>query len=218
MKRAPLYTVFERIGFRPFFRTLYRMELRNTDRIPSTGPVILVANHESLIDPWVLGLATPRPIRYMAKSELWRYPVVRSLMEWFGTFPVERGSGDRNAVGRAARLLGDGEVLGMFPQGTCLPYRRRPWHRGAAKLALASGAPIVPVAIINSEKALRPAKPKLGLPRILVLVGEPILSPAGRVTVAKAKALTERIERAVEELREPFDPPAQAWLPDKPAT
>lgn len=215
MKRPPLYTLFERLGFRPFFRTLYRMELHGTERIPRSGPVILVANHESLIDPWVLGLATPRPIRYMAKAELWNYPVLRSVMKWFGTFPVERGTGDRGAVGRATHLLETGEVLGMFPQGTCLPYRRRPWHRGAAKLAIVSGAPIVPVAIINSEKALRPARPKLGLPRIVVLVGEPIVVEPGRVTVSAAKELTARMEQAVEMLREPYGPPAHVWFDEE---
>src|ERR1700753_2594134 len=110
----------------------------------------------------------------MAKAELWGYPGLRQMMEWFGTFPVERGTGDRQAVGRAAGLLAEGQVLAMFPQGTCLPYRHRPWHRGAAKLALASGAPVVPVAIVGSERALRPAKPKLGLPRIRIHVGEAI--------------------------------------------
>jgi len=91
MKRPPLYELLERTGFRTFWSWLYRVELRNADRIPLEGPVILAANHESLIDPWLLGLVTPRPIRYMAKAELWRYPGLRWVMEHFGTFPVERG-------------------------------------------------------------------------------------------------------------------------------
>ena len=135
--KPPLYTVLELTAFRTWFRWLYRIELRKTDRIPATGPVILVANHDSMLDPWILGLATPRPIRYMAKAELWSYPVVRTIMEWFGTFPVDRGIGDRAALGRASELLARGQVLGMFPQGTCLPYRNRPWLRGAARLAQA---------------------------------------------------------------------------------
>ena len=70
MKRPPLYTLLEWTGFRFWFGHLYRVELRGVERIPAEGPVILVANHESMIDPWLLGLATPRPIRYMAKAEL----------------------------------------------------------------------------------------------------------------------------------------------------
>jgi 1-acyl-sn-glycerol-3-phosphate acyltransferase len=210
--RPPLYTVFEWIGFRPFFRHLYRIEITGSERIPAHGAAILVANHESLIDPWLLGLVTPRPIRYMAKAELWRHRGVRHVMEWFGTFPVERGTGDRRAVGRASELLAEGELLGLFPQGTCLPYRSRPWHRGAAKLALANGVPIVPVAIVGSEQALRPGKPKLGLPRIHLHVGEPIAVEPGRVTVAAAKELTARLEEAVEALRAPYGPPQHAWF------
>ena len=72
MKRPFLYSVLEWTGFRFWFGQLYRVELLHTEAIPAAGAVILVANHESMIDPWLLGLATPRPIRYMAKAELWR--------------------------------------------------------------------------------------------------------------------------------------------------
>ncbi len=215
MRRPPLYALLERIHFRRWFARLYRVDLLCADRIPTSGPVILVANHESMIDPWLLGLATPRPIRYMAKAELWSNPVLGRVMSWFGTFPVDRGSGDRSSVGRGAELLRAGEVLGIFPQGTCLPYRNRPWHRGAAKLALATGASIVPVCIVGSEKALRPGKPKLGLPRITVLVGNPIAVAAGKATIAAARDLTSRIEHAIEEARGPYGPPEHAWFADE---
>src|SRR5580765_1912721 len=127
MKRPPLYAFFDWIRFRSWFGRLYRVDLRGREYIPAQGPAILVANHESMIDPWLVGLTTPRPVRYMAKAELWNNPVTRFLMESGGTFPVARGLGDRGAVGRAAELLEQGEVLGIFPQGTCLPYRSRPW-------------------------------------------------------------------------------------------
>jgi 1-acyl-sn-glycerol-3-phosphate acyltransferase len=215
VKRPPLYTVFEATAFRWWFRHLYRVDLRTPENIPAAGPVILVANHESMLDPWLLGLATPRPVRYMAKAELFELPVVRTLMRAFGTFPVERGIGDRTAVGRAAELLSDGQVLGIFPQGTCLPYRDRPWLRGAARLAIVTGAPIVPVCIVGSERALRPGKFKLGLPQITVIVGEPIEVMQGRPSVASAKALTVRIEEAIEQARAPYGPPAHAWYPEQ---
>jgi 1-acyl-sn-glycerol-3-phosphate acyltransferase len=215
MKRPPLYTLMEVIAFRHWFARLYRIELEHQERIPARGPVILVANHESLIDPWLLGLVTRRPIRYMAKAELWNYPVLRTVMEWFGTFPVSRGSGDRGAVGRAEQLLAEGEVLGMFPQGTCLPYRHRPWMRGAARLALSTGTMIVPVCIVGSERALRPAKFKLGLPRIRVLIGEPVEVAQAKPTVAAAKELTARVEHAIEDAGAPYGPPAHAWYPEE---
>jgi 1-acyl-sn-glycerol-3-phosphate acyltransferase len=215
MKRAPLYTLLERIGFRHWFARIYRIEPEHRERIPAAGPVLLVANHESMIDPWILGLATRRPVRYMAKAELFEYPVLRTLMRAFGTFPVERGTGDHSALGRAAALLDDGEVLGIFPQGTSLPHRNRPWHRGAARIALATGAPVVPVCIVGSERALRPRKFKLGLPRIRVIVLEPIVVERERPTVASARALTARIIEAIEEAREPYGPPAHVWYDER---
>jgi 1-acyl-sn-glycerol-3-phosphate acyltransferase len=214
MKRPPLYTFLERIGFRPMARWLYHVQIAGLDNVPAEGPVILVANHESLIDPWLLGLVTRRPVRYMAKAELFKVAVVRWIMEWFGTFPVERGRGDRGAFTRGEELLLEGAVVGMFPQGTCLPYRVRPWHRGAAKLALRTGAPIVPVCIVGSERALRPGKPKLGRPAIRLIVGEPIAVVRSKPNLAAARDLTRLLEQAVEELRRPYGPPAHAWFPE----
>jgi 1-acyl-sn-glycerol-3-phosphate acyltransferase len=215
MKRPPFVTFLEWTRFRWWFRRLYRVELSGLEHVPAEGPMILVANHESMIDPWLLGLVTPRPIRYMAKAELWKHPVTRWAIEGFGGFPVSRGLGDHGAVGRGVELLGEGAALGIFPQGTCLPYRHRPWLRGAARLATSTGAPIVPVCIVNSEKALRPGKFKLGFPRIRVIVAEPIVVAQARPTVAASKALTARIEAAIEAAREPYGPPEHAWFPEE---
>ena len=117
LKRPPLYTLMEWIQFRIWFARLYRVDLRGRERIPETGPVILCSNHESMIDPWLLGLATLRPIRYMAKAEFFRMRLLRPVMEAYGTFPVERGTGDRNAVGRGRQLLRGGPGARHLPAG-----------------------------------------------------------------------------------------------------
>lgn len=213
MKGSPAYAVLEAIGFRSWFRSLYRVEVEHPGRIPAAGPVILVANHESMLDPFLLGLATRRQVRYMAKAELWHSRVLGRLMTAAGCFPIARGTGDRLAVGRAVRLLDQDQVLGIFPQGTCLPYRDRPWLRGAARLALTTGTIVVPVCIVGSERALRPGKFKLGLPRIKVVVGDPIPVEQRKPSVASARALTARIEEAIAELQRPYGPPAHAWYP-----
>lgn len=184
-----LYEVLERIGFRRLATALYRVELRGAERIPATGGVLLVANHESLFDPWLLALATPRPVRYMAKSELWRYPLIGRTLDAFGAFPVERGTGDSTAISKAADLLRRGEVLGMFPQGTSKQLARRVYRRGAARLALATGAPIVPVRLVGTRGFPRP-----GRPPTRVQVREPIHVEPAKPTLVAAKALTQRIE------------------------
>lgn len=191
-----LYDLLERAGFRPLARKLYGVELRGTENIPSTGGVILVGNHESLFDPWLLALATPRPVRYMAKSELWRYALVGRALEAFGAFPVERGAGDATAISKAAELLNRGEVLGIFPQGTSKQLERRPYHRGAARLALATGAPIVPVRLVGTRGFPRP-----GRPPAQVIVGEPICVEPAKPTLVAAKELTQRVERRLAEAR-----------------
>lgn len=188
-----LWEFSERIRMRAILGRLYRARIRGAEHIPATGGCILVANHESLIDPWLLCLATERRVRFMAKAELWRYPVVRWAMDAYGTFPVDRGTGDTSAMANAVRLLEQGELLAVFPRGTSKPAGNRIWHRGAARLALASGAPIVPVRLANTRQVL-PRRP------VEIAVGEPIAVDRARPTIAAAKELTARAERAVEEL------------------
>jgi 1-acyl-sn-glycerol-3-phosphate acyltransferase len=171
----------------------YRVEVRGAEHVPPAGGCILVANHESLLDPWFLSLTTPRRVRFMAKAELWRYPGIRWAMEAYGTFPVERGSGDTGAMSRAGQLLEAGEVIGIFPRGTSKPTGNRIWHRGAARLALAHGVPLIPVRLVDTRQ-LRPRRP------VRVIVGEAIEVAAGRPTIAAARALTARAESAVEAL------------------
>ena len=199
-----LYTVLERTGFRRLAGRLYNVELSGVERIPSSGPAILVANHESLFDPWILALATPRPVRYMAKSELWQHRVIGAVMESFGAFPVERGSGDAAAMSRAAQLLREGQVLGLFPQGTSKLRSSRRYHRGAARLALATGAPLVPVTLIGTRGKPWPWRRR----RTRVVVGEPITVEPGRPTVTAARALTADLQQRIEQAASRFSAPS----------
>ena len=188
-----LYRLLERANFRGIARRVYGVQVTGAERIPAGSPAILVANHESMFDPWLLALATPRPVRYMAKAELWRLSLVGRALEAFGAFPVERGTGDGSAMSRAASLLGTGEVIGIFPQGTSKQLPGRVFHRGAARLALATGAPIVPVRLVGTRGFPRPGRRATS-----VYVGEPIVVEPARPTVATARELTARIERAIE--------------------
>ena len=205
-----LYRTFGNYVIRPALRLLYRPELGGREHIPERGAAILASNHESIVDPFVLGVATPRVIHYMAKAELFDYPVLKQVMQGLGVFPVARGRGDARAIDRGRELLERGELVGIFPQGTCLPYRVRPYRRGAARLALQTGVPIVPVCMIGTERILRPGRPKIGFPKVRILVGEPIQVALGDPTPGAASAVTARIERAIAELRGPYAP-AHVW-------
>jgi 1-acyl-sn-glycerol-3-phosphate acyltransferase len=184
------YNVLHRIGFREWLRRLYKIEVTGAERIPATGPVILTANHESIWDPFILAVATPREIHYMAKAELFRSRPLAAAMRALNAFPVERGGGDQAAISEAGRLLERGAVLGIFPQGTSKPELQIGWHRGAARLALATGAPLVPVRLSGTRRVPLPT-------RIHIAVGEPIVVEPTRPTIAAAKSLTEQVEQAV---------------------
>jgi 1-acyl-sn-glycerol-3-phosphate acyltransferase len=184
------YQLLNRIGFRGALRRLYRIEVVGAERMPAAGGAIIVANHESIWDPFVLAVATRREIHYMAKAELFRVRPLGAVLRSLNAFPVERGSGDRAALGEAARRLQRRELLGIFPEGTSKPERQNGWHRGAARLALATGALVVPVRLSGTRPLPLPT-------RIRVVVGQPIQVSVARPTIAAARSLTTRLEEAV---------------------
>ena len=207
---AILYRTLGKGFLFPLHRLLWRVEIDGADRIPA-GAAVLAPNHDSLLDPFFLGIATPRTVHYMAKAELWEIPLLGPIVESFGAFPVRRDESDGAAIGVALELLRRGELLGVFPQGTCLPHRVRRWRRGAARLALEAGCPLVPVALVHTEKAFQPRTRKLGFPRVRVIVGEPLVH-SGLATPEAAEELTARLEAAVAALRMPYGPPRHAWF------
>ncbi|HET7758522.1 MAG TPA: lysophospholipid acyltransferase family protein [Gaiellaceae bacterium] len=184
------YRLLDRLGLRELLRRAYRVDVVGAERVPASGAAILVANHESIWDPFVLGVVTEREIHYMAKAELFRTRPLAAALRALNAFPVERGGGDRAAISEAARLLESGALLGIFPQGTSKRERQIGWHRGAARLALATGAPVVPVRLTGTRPLPWPT-------RIRIVVGEPIAVEPERPTISTARALTERLERAV---------------------
>ena len=170
-------------------RLLYRIEI--TGQAPP-GPCVVAANHESLLDPLVLAFAARQPLHYLAKVELWRWPPGAWLMNALGGIPIRRDRRDLVSVGAAEELLRAGESVAIFPQGT---VRGGVWTRGAARLALATGAPLVPVRIVGTARAL--SRRRVGFPRIRIVVGEPIVVVAARPTVAAARELTRELEARV---------------------
>jgi 1-acyl-sn-glycerol-3-phosphate acyltransferase len=148
-----------------------------------------------VLDPPLLALATRRPLRFLAKEELWRYRPGAWLMEALGAVPVARGREGYIAIGRAEELIRAGEPVAIFPEGS---VREVIWTRGAARLALATGAPIVPVRLVGTGRAL--SRGRIGFPRIRVVVGETIPVEQSVPTVAAARDLTRLLQERVESL------------------
>lgn len=195
---------------------MYRVEVSGSERIPIEGPCIVASNHESTVDPFIIGLATGRVVHWMAKSELWGSSFAARIVDGFGAIRVDRGRGDRSAYEEALRLLAEGRVIGVFPQGTCLPIRGRPYYRTTAKLALATGAPLVPVGLVGTERVLRPHRTKLGLPKVRIIVGSPIHVDRQKPTMVAARSLTNRLEATIVDLCHPYGEPRHLWLDPAP--
>lgn len=191
----PLYRLVRWV-VAPVLRAVWRLQVDGAERLPA-GPVIVVANHDSLSDPFFLGAALDRPLRFMAKSELWSNRLVGRVLEALGGIPVERRRGDVAAVAAAARAIADGDTVAMFPQGTVLGDANRPWQRGAARLALTTGAPLVPVAILGAGDALRPGTKLPRRARVRVRIGEPIRVEQVSPTIPVTRELTDRVRAAV---------------------
>jgi len=137
------------------------------------GPVIVVANHVNWIDPVVIAISCPWHMTLLGKNDLFRIPVLKNLLHKWGEIPIRRGGADREALRRALRILTDGRILGLFPEG------RRSYEgelqkglTGAAFLALQSGAMIVPIGVMGTQEIkVRPHPFYLG--KITINIGQP---------------------------------------------
>ena len=148
-----LYAILKPLAL-AVMRLLFRLEGRGTAHVPAKGPVLLVANHSSFLDPPLVGGVTPRQLSFMAKAELFRVPLFGGLIRRLNARPVRREGADASALRTALRILQDGGVLLMFPEGTRGDEGtlREP-KPGAAMLAVLSGAAVVPVFIHGSGRA-----------------------------------------------------------------
>jgi 1-acyl-sn-glycerol-3-phosphate acyltransferase len=108
-----------RLALRFMFRVFYvNINIKGVDNIPDCGPVIVISNHQSNLDPMILFNSFPRPVPFMTKKELFNIPVFSWVMRQVGNFPVKRGSVDRNAMDMARNLLESGNAICIFPEGT----------------------------------------------------------------------------------------------------
>ena len=147
--------VYETIRFLilPLVKLIWRFRITGKDLIPKGGPVVIAPNHKSFYDSFFVALATPREVRFMAKKELFDGKSAQ-LLSMLGAFPVKRGEADPEALETARMVLRDDGVLALFPEGTRHrdPDELRAPRRGAGRLAIEFGAPIVPCAISGTER------------------------------------------------------------------
>jgi 1-acyl-sn-glycerol-3-phosphate acyltransferase len=194
---SPTFFYLTRAVCRAFLWACCRWEVTGREHVPAEGAVIVVANHISYLDPPAVGAAIRRPVHFMAKEELFRFPLLGRLMPHMLAFPVRRGTADRQALRTAQSLLAAGEVVAVFPEGRRQRGERLgPPELGAALLALRTGAWVVPAAVTGTERALPYGSPVPRCAKVRLRFG-----PALRFGEGKA-GRTDRaeLERAGEEI------------------
>lgn len=157
-----MYT-FCRFLLRVLYVSIFRFRATGQENIPAEGPVILCSNHVSVLDPPTAGIALNRKVHFMAKAELFQIPLFGSLIRSLGAFPVKRGGVSRESIRLALQLLQDGNVMGVFPEGT-RSSAEGAGKKGAASLALKSGAAVIPVTINGSYTPFKGIRVTYGPP------------------------------------------------------
>ena len=192
--RAFLYVVTNII-----FKIFYRIEVKNAGKVPEKGPVLLCANHNTMMDMFFLGFRLKRWVHWMAKDELFRNPLAAFVLRALGAFPVKRGIGDVGSIKNALRILEQGEIVGIFPQGTRINPLRTAAARvkpGAAMLAVNAGAPVLPAYIEGSCKLFGKMK---------IVYGDPYFiekKPDGKYSKEEMAMFGEDIIRRIYSLAE----------------
>jgi len=173
-------------------KPIYRFDIKGLEHFPKTGGVLVCSNHIDALDPPVVGITAPRPVHFMAKEELFNMPILKPLLPKLNAFPVKRGLSDREALRKALSLLKNGDVMGLFPEGTrSKDGKLGKGFSGAGFFALKGEADVVPCAIIGPYKPFK---------RLKVVYGKPIVMQPYRDRKASADEVTLVIMDEIQKL------------------
>jgi 1-acyl-sn-glycerol-3-phosphate acyltransferase len=201
---SPLYLLIGGVSW-PIIRFGFRLRSRGVEHLPPSGGFVLAANHISNLDPWPLGLPLfpRRHLRFMAKSELYWWPL-KLVLDGAGAFPVRRGERDTVAIETAVRLCREGEIVVMFPEGTRRAKGLRKKHEarpraGAARIALEAGVPLVPAAVSGTDRLSRlgPLRVAYGPPVALDDLAEPESRAAAQTATDRLMEEIARLEASL---------------------
>ena len=185
-------------------RVLFRIEHRGTENIPRNGPLVITPNHVTYFDPFWISAGIRRKVRYMAWDMIFKLPLVDRIFHWLGAFPVNLENPEFGTFKVALQILKKGEALMVFPEGGRSPDDRlQPFKEGAARLALRTGAQVLPVVIhgglaVWNRKMLFPRPHKVWVD-YLPPISCPTTGSSSKVEFERAaSALTEAIRTSIE--------------------
>ena len=193
--------------FRVIFFLATRRHIQGKENVPEHGPVVVVANHLSYADQYLLIIAIEREMIFMAKEEPFRNRVRRFLIEAFGAIPVRRGAANRGALRQVHQVLDNGLAMFMFPEGSRSKNAQlQPAFPGSALIALHNNAPILPVGISGMEVAEKGFRwVMLHRPKVTVNIGRPfyLSTPEGTLDKKQLEELSDDIMEHIAELLPP---------------
>jgi len=180
-------------------RLLGDWKVEGVECVPPRGPLLVVGNHQSNIDPPLLAASVPRRLYFMAKRGVFHDPVVSFLLRAYGAFPLNRDGGDLRAIQWALRMLSQDGALGVFPEGTRSPGAMRRALPGIAMIALRSQAPILPVGMTGTERIGSIWQVAFPRGEFRVRIGQPFSLPPieGKVSREQLEAITTMIMERV---------------------
>lgn len=192
----------------PFLMVLFRPKVKGLRNVPATGPVVIASNHLSFSDSIFMPLVVPRKVTFLAKSEYFTSPGPKGLLKKLtfialGQVPVDRSGGRRSeaALITGLKVLAEGKCLGIYPEGTRSPDGRLYKGRtGIARLAIESGAPIIPVAMFNTEKIQPTGKVVPNVMRVEMIFGEPMYFTGDSSDLQYLREVTDQIMSTIQAL------------------
>jgi 1-acyl-sn-glycerol-3-phosphate acyltransferase len=194
----------------PFLMILFRPKVKGLRHVPASGPVIIASNHLSFSDSIFMPLVVPRKVTFLAKSEYFTSPGPKGLLKKLtfialGQVPVDRSGGRRSeaALITGLKVLAEGKCLGIYPEGTRSPDGRLYKGRtGIARLAIESGAPVIPVAMFNTEKIQPTGTVVPKVMRVKMIFGEPMYFEGDSSDLLYLREVTDKIMATIQEMSE----------------
>jgi 1-acyl-sn-glycerol-3-phosphate acyltransferase len=197
-----LYYLFKWSIIAPLFHTYFRGKIYGIEKIPKTGPAIVVSNHASYFDPPILGAAMGRPVAFMAKEELFEIPLLKQGIRLYGAYPVKRAAADRSAIKSATEMLQQGWLAGLFIQGTRTPDGRVTDPKlGAALIAAKNQVPLIPVCLWGTDKILVKGKKWPQPVPLTVRIGN-LIPPPSSTKKEELLAITEKCTTVINSLHD----------------